>query len=95
MTARKANRLINESDDYLVLTRKRDVISVDHKDNDSFNIILDLAVANPHFLGLLQSVIKSVDEYTKQEDTDKPDSSRSEEPKDSEQDEIQEAEVID
>lgn len=95
MTARKAKRHINESDDYLVLSRKRDVISVDHKDNDSFNIILDLAVANKHFLGLLKSVIKSVDEYTKQENTDKSDTSRPEEPKDSEQDEIQEAEVID
>ena len=95
MSARKAKRHINESDDYLVLTRKRDVINVDHKDNDSLNIILDLAVANKHFLGLLKSVIKSVDEYTKQENTDKPDSSRSEEPKDSKQDEIQEAEVID
>tara|TARA_R100001594_G_scaffold142473_1_gene189413 strand:- start:3988 stop:4275 length:288 start_codon:yes stop_codon:yes gene_type:complete len=95
MTARKAKRHINESDDYLVLSRKRDVISVDHKDNDSFNIILDLAVANKHFLGLLKSVIKSVDEYTKQENTDKPNSSRSEEPKDSEQDEIQEAEILD
>ena len=38
---------------------------------------------------------QSVDEYTKQEDTDKSDSSRPEEPKDSQQDEIQEAEVID
>ena len=95
MTARKAKRHINESDDYLVLSRKRDVISVDHKDNYSFNIILDLAVANKHFLGLLKSVIKSVDEYTKQENTDKPNSSRSEEPKDSEQDEIQEAEILD
>tara|TARA_Y100001937_G_C7111134_1_gene327676 strand:+ start:1430 stop:1717 length:288 start_codon:yes stop_codon:yes gene_type:complete len=95
MSARKAKRHINESDDYLVLTRKRDVINVDHKDNDSLNIILDLAVANKHFLDLLKSVIKSVDEYTKQENTDKPDSSRSEEPKDSKQDAIQEAEVID
>jgi predicted RND superfamily exporter protein len=95
MSARKAKRHINESDDYLVLTRKRDVINVDHKDNDSLNIILDLAVANKHFLGLLKSVIKSVDEYTKQENTDKSDSSRPEQPKDSEQDEIQEAEVID
>ena len=95
MTARKAKRHINESDDYLVLSRKRDVISVDHKDNYSFNIILALAVANKHFLGLLKSVIKSVDEYTKQENTDKPNSSRSEEPKDSEQDEIQEAEILD
>ena len=95
MTARKAKRHINEADDYLVLSRKRDVISVDHKDNDSFNIILDLAVANKHFLGLLKSVIKSVDEYTKQENTDKPNSSRPEEPQGSEQDEIQEAEILD
>jgi len=95
MSARKAKRHINESDDYLVLTRKRDVINVDHKDNDSLNIILDLAVANKHFLGLLKSVIKSVDEYTKQENTDKSDSSRPKQSQDSKQDEIQEAEVID
>ena len=95
MTARKAKRHINESDDYLVFTRKRDVINVNHKDNDSLNIILDLAVANKHFLELLKSVIKSVDEYTKQENIDKSDTSRPEEPKDSEQDKIQEAEIID
>lgn len=95
MSARKAKRHINESDDYLVFTRKRDVININHKDNDSLNIILDLAVANKHFLELLRSVIKSVDEYTKQENTDKSDSSRPEQPKDSKQDEIQEAEVID
>ena len=95
MSARKAKRHINESDDYLVFTRKRDVINVNHKDNDSLNIILDLAVANKHFLGLLKSVIKSVDEYTKQENIDKSDTSRPEEPKDSEQDKIQEAEIID
>ena len=88
MSARKAKRHINESDDYLVFTRKRDVINVNHKDNDSLNIILDLAVANKHFLELLKSVIKSVDEYTKQENIDKSDTSRPEEPKDSEQDEI-------
>jgi|TARA_R100000482_G_scaffold88466_1_gene35877 hypothetical protein len=95
MSARKAKRHINESDDYLVFTRKRDVININHKDNDSLNIILDLAVANKHFLELLRSVIKSVDEYTKQENTDKSDSSRPEQPKDSKQDEIQEAEIID
>ncbi len=95
MSARKAKRHINESDDYLVFTRKRDVINVNHKDNDSLNIILDLAVANKHFLELLKSVIKSVDEYTKQENIDKSDTSRPEEPKDSEQDKIQEAEIID
>jgi hypothetical protein len=95
MSARKAKRYINESDDYLVFTRKRDVINIHHKDNDSLNIILDLAVANKHFLELLKSVIKSVDEYTKQENTDKSDSSRPKQSQDSEQDEIQEAEVID
>ena len=95
MSARKAKRHINESDDYLVFTRKRDVININHKDNDSLNIILDLAVANKHFLELLRSVIKSVDEYTKQENTDKSDSSRPEQPKDSKQDEIQEAKIID
>ena len=80
MTARKAKRHINESEDFLVLTRVKDIINVDTHNNDSVNIILDLAVANKNFLELLKSVIKSVDEYTNEEDTDQSSTDRPEEP---------------
>ena len=94
MTAKKAKRHINESDDFLVFTRKREIINIDHKNNDSLNILLDLAVANPNFLELLKSVIKSIDEYTNQKSTDQSGEDRPEQPPQSEQGEVQEAEVI-
>ena len=94
MTAKKAKRHINESEDFLVFTRKREIINIDHKNNDSLNILLDLAVANPNFLELLKSVIKSIDEYTNQKSTDQSDTDRPEQPPQSEQGEVQEAEVI-
>lgn len=94
MTAKKAKRHINESEDFLVFTRKREIINIDHKNNDSLNILLDLAVANPNFLELLKSVIKSIDEYTNQKSTDQSGEDRPEQPPQSEQGEIQEAEVI-
>tara|TARA_R110000764_G_scaffold151256_1_gene238726 strand:+ start:227 stop:493 length:267 start_codon:yes stop_codon:yes gene_type:complete len=80
MTARKAKRHINESEDFLVLTRVKNIINVDTHNNDSVNIILDLAVANKNFLELLKSVIISVDEYTNEEDTDQSSTDRPEEP---------------
>jgi len=94
MTAKKAKRHINESEDFLVFTRKREIINIDHKNNDSLNILLDLAVANPNFLELLKSVIKSIDEYTNQKSTDQSSQDRPEQPPQSEQGEVQEAEVI-
>tara|TARA_R110002110_G_scaffold979_2_gene3778 strand:+ start:247 stop:534 length:288 start_codon:yes stop_codon:yes gene_type:complete len=94
MTAKKAKRHINESEDFLVFTRKREIINIDHKNNDSLNILLDLAVANPNFLELLKSVIKSIDEYTNQKSPDQSDTDRPEQPSQSEQGEVQEAEVI-
>lgn len=94
MTAKKAKRHINESEDFLVFTRKREIINIDHKNNDSLNILLDLAVANPNFLELLKSVIKSIDEYTNQKSTDQSGEDRPEQPAQSEQGEVQEAEVI-
>jgi|TARA_R110002072_G_scaffold30195_4_gene94628 hypothetical protein len=94
MTAKKAKRHINESEDFLVFTRKREIINIDHKNNDSLNILLDLAVANPNFLELLKSVIKSIDEYTNQKSTDQSGEDRPEQPPQSEQGEVQEAEVI-
>ncbi len=94
MTAKKAKRHINESEDFLVFTRKREIINIDHKNNDSLNILLDLAVANPNFLELLKSVIKSIDEYTNQKSTDQSSGDRPEQPSQPEQGEVQEAEVI-
>ena len=94
MTAKKAKRHINESEDFLVFTRKREIINIDHKNNDSLNILLDLAVANPNFLELLKSVIKSIDEYTNQKSSDQSSEDRPEQPSQSEQGEVQEAEVI-
>jgi len=94
MTAKKAKRHINESEDFLVFTRKREIINIDHKNNDSLNILLDLAVANPNFLELLKSVIKSIDEYTNQKSSDQSGEDRPEQPTQSEQGEVQEAEVI-
>jgi len=94
MTAKKAKRHINESEDFLVFTRKREIINIDHKNNDSLNILLDLAVANPNFLELLKSVIKSIDAYTNQKSTDQSGEDRPEQPPQSEQGEVQEAEVI-
>lgn len=95
MTARKAKRHINESEDFLVLTRVKNIINVDTHNNDSVNIILDLAVANKNFLELLKSVIKSVDEYTNEEDTDKSSTDRPEEPEVDFEGEIQEAQIVD
>tara|TARA_R110002051_G_scaffold41515_2_gene86077 strand:- start:233 stop:520 length:288 start_codon:yes stop_codon:yes gene_type:complete len=95
MSARKAKRHINECEDFLVFTRKRNIINIDHKDNDSLNIILDLAVANPNFLELLKSVIKSIDEYTNQKSTDQSSQDRPEQSEDAIEGEIQEAEVLD
>ena len=94
MTAKKAKRHINESEDFLVFTRKREIINIDHKNNDSLNILLDLAVANPNFLELLKSIIISVNEYTEPQSTDQSDSDRPEQPSKSEQGEVQEAKVI-
>lgn len=94
MTAKKAKRHINESEDFLVFTRKREIINIDHKNNDSLNILLDLAVANPNFLELLKSVIKSIDEYTNQKSSDQSSQDRPEQPSQSEQGEVQEAEII-
>lgn len=95
MSDRKARKHINTSEDYLLLSRDKNLINVDSKNNDSVNIILDLAVANPNFLELLKSVIKSVDEYTNKEDSDKSSSDRPEQSKDALEGEVQDAEVID
>lgn len=95
MSDRQARKNINRCDDYFLISRHKELIKLDTKNNDSPNIILDLAVANKPFLEFLKGVIQSVDAYTNNQSTDKPSTSRSEEPKDTEQGEVQEAEVID
>ena len=72
MTARKAKRHINESDDFLSITRIRDIIYVDHKDKNSLNIIGDLAVANKDFKKYLEEVLTAIKnhESTNKADTD-------------------------
>ena len=94
MSDRKARKHINTSEDYLLLSRDKNLINVDSKNNDSVNIILDLAVANPNFLELLKSIIISVDEYTEPQSTDQSDSDRPEQPPQSTQGEVPPAEVI-
>ena len=95
MSDRKAKRHINTCEDFLLLSRQKNIINVDTKNNDSVNIILDLAVANPNFLELLKSVIKSIDEYTHDEDTDQSSADRPEQSEDAIEGEVQDAEVLD
>jgi hypothetical protein len=95
MSDRKAKRHINTCEDFLLLSRQKNIINVDTKNNDSVNIILDLAVANPNFLELLKSVIKSIDEYTHEEDTNQSGTDRPEQSEDAIEGEVQDAEVLD
>ena len=62
MTAKKAKKNINTSDDWLVFTRKGDNISVEYKDQTSFDILLELANANEGFLELVKQIIKHLDD---------------------------------
>jgi len=95
MAHRQANKNINTSDDFLLISRHKNLIKIQSHNNDSPNIILDLAVANKPFLELLRSVINSVDEHQEKQKTDRPTPDGSSQPAKSEQGEVQEAKVID
>ena len=95
MAYRQANKNINTSDDFLLISRHKDVIKIQSHNNDSPNIILDLAVANKPFLELLRAVLKTVDEHQENNNTDRTTSDRSAQSAKPEQGEVQEAEVID
>ncbi len=95
MAHRQANKNINTSDDFLLISRHKDVIKIQSHNNDSPNIILDLAVANKPFLELLRAVLKTVDEHQENQKTDRTATDRSTQSKKSEQGEVQEAEVLD
>jgi hypothetical protein len=68
MTLRKVKRILNESDDFLVFTRKDtggDVANfgVFHKDLDSWEILLNLAVSDYHIRETLRNVLNAADAY--------------------------------
>ncbi len=95
MAHRQANKNINTSDDFLLISRHKDVIKIQSHNNDSPNIILDLAVANKPFLELLRAVLKTVDEHQENQKTDRATSDRSAQSAKPEQGEVQEAEIVD
>jgi len=77
MTLRKVKRLLNESDDFLVFTRKdtgADVANfgVFHKDADSWEILLNLAVSDYHIRETLRNVLTAADTYRDEQAQDAP-----------------------
>lgn len=75
MTLRKVKRMLNESDDFLVFTRTdtgEDVANfgVFHKDTDSWEILLNLAVSDYHIRETLRNVITAADTYRDQASED-------------------------
>ena len=86
MTLRKVKRMLNESDDFLVFTMKLnktdDVIltsgvenqtasfGVFHKDADSWEILLNLAINDYHVGETLRNVLNAADEYRDQQAQD-------------------------
>lgn len=75
MTLRKVKRMLNESDDFLVFTRKDtggDVANfgVFHKDVESWEILLNLAVNDYHIRETLRNVLNAADQYRDQQAED-------------------------
>ena len=86
MTLRKVKRMLNESDDFLVFTMKvtktAPVIlpsgvqdetasfGVFHKDVDSWEILLNLAVNDYHIRETLRNVLNAADTYRDQQAQD-------------------------
>jgi len=77
MTLRKVKRMLNESDDFLVFTRKdtgEDVANfgVFHKDQESWEILLNLAVSDYHTRETLRNVLTAADTYRDEQAQDSP-----------------------
>ena len=75
MTLRKVKRILNESDDFLVFTRKdtgTDIANfgVFHKDLDSWEILLNLALNDYHIRETLRNVLNAADQYRDQQAED-------------------------
>ena len=69
--------MLNESDDFLVFTRKdtsEDVsnFGVFHKDLDSWEILLNLAVSDYHIRETLRNVLNAADAYRDEQAQDSP-----------------------
>jgi hypothetical protein len=69
--------MLNESDDFLVFTRKdtgADVANfgVFHKDQDSWEILLNLAVSDYHIRETLRNVLNAADTYRDEQAQDSP-----------------------
>ena len=69
--------MLNESDDFLVFTRKdtgADVANfgVFHKDTDSWEILLHLAVSDYHIRETLRNVLNAADTYRDEQAQDSP-----------------------
>lgn len=68
MTLRKVKRLLNECDDFLVFTMTKSNedtanFGVYHKDPESWEILLNLAVNDYHVRETLRNVINAADTY--------------------------------
>ena len=72
MSARKAKRHINESQDFICFTLVKNNMYVDYKDTASLNIIGDIAAANKDFKKYLEEVLQAIKnhESTNKTDTD-------------------------
>ena len=77
MTLRKVKRILNESDDFLVFTRKDTGgdtanFGVFHKDLESWEILLNLAVSDYHIRETLRNVLNAADTYRDEQAQDSP-----------------------
>lgn len=72
MTLRKVKRMLNESDDFLVFTMTKGKgeeasFGVFHKDLESWEILLTLAVNDYHIRETLRNVLNAADQYRDQQ----------------------------
>jgi len=77
MTLRKVKRMLNETDDFLVFTRTdtgEDVANfgVFHKDQESWEILLNLAVSDYHIRETLRNVLTAADAYRDEQAQNEP-----------------------
>ena len=95
MAHRKAKKHLMQCDDFILISRHKNVLQIDVANNNSPNIIADLAVANKHFETLLREIVRVLDnENESKTNTDQPSEGRSEQSENAEQGTIQEAETI-
>lgn len=69
MAHRKAKKNLTTSDDFFMISRHKNVLQIDVANNNSPNILADLAVANTHFESLLREIVRVLDNE-KEDNTD-------------------------